>query len=244
MSGNPIATSPRPTATPVAIPVDHAARPTGRADDAVSRLFRAERSEARDAFIERYWSDLRTQALGAAGLSAEDVVETTCRQVSSIDDQIRTARTAMQDRSSRASRLAAALDAIAAWHRANPDVANDNRDHALNLRTQSATDPITGQPTNILALLRDAGVATSSLMTRTVDEQTQPMYGSNSRDMPALDQLRQTINRQIELNNRDNEQGQLTLQALVNRRGQLLQLATQLLNAMHDSAKNILQNVR
>ena len=167
------------------------------------------------------------------GFTPEMIVQMAARRLSSIDSEIQTAMHQMDATGSRLAELRAATQAISDWRAANHGSTTAEFDMGKQI-TITLPNGST-QQMSVRGAMEAAGMDTSAI-TGVDAAHHDDIKDANLQDVA------DAIKAQLDSVNQGSDVNQLQLQQLVNSRGQITQLASQLIAALHDTDKAILQN--
>ncbi len=171
---------------------------------------------------------------GEEGLTAEFLIAMAERRMSAIDGQIKLAVGAMNQRSENLEHLRVASQIIDQF-RTQHECHNDDRIDLDASVTVQNTDGTT-RVTSLAKELQDAGMDPAAYRVASA--------GNQGPKLSELEPLSTAVRNQVERFQQSAELDQVRLQQLVSSRGTLVQTASQIMAAMHETEKNITGNIR
>lgn len=179
-------------------------------------------------------------------LSVSEILAMVENGITSIDQQARTIATEITRRTQLQEQLGDVMNRISAWRQQNPGAnkdinsvnqsSSDWSDRVLDLDAPTEQRGPDGQPMSMRQILESAGVPASELP---LTVEPRRIYNNSN-----LQQLEDVIRRHADNLGHDSELRTLELQQLVSRRGQILQLFSNMASAMNEGAKSIVNNIR
>jgi DNA repair exonuclease SbcCD ATPase subunit len=163
------------------------------------------------------------------GFTPEQVLMFAANEIGQIDLELTNMMSTMNDQSRKAQNLRAAINALTAWaDRTRDDNARVRIDDRSAITVRYSDGRGIEQEGSVIDALQAAGVDTSTFER---EIQRGNMEGIRTRLQNHAENLRQ-----------GSEQRSMKLQTLISQRGQIAQLSSQLLAAMHETSKGIIQN--